>query len=325
MTRVLEVQDLRISFPVEGGGRMFPVDGVSFSLDRGETLALVGESGSGKSLTSLALLRLVPPPGRIEPDSAIQLGDTEVLGLEGEALRRIRGKRIGMIFQDPMTSLNPVFTIGDQISEGVRAHLPVSRREARDRALHLLQEVGIPDPVSRLDAYPHQLSGGMRQRVMIAIALSAEPEILVADEPTTALDVTVQAQILEVLDQLRASRGMAVLLISHDLGIVAGRADRVAVMYAGQIVEEARTAALFARPSHPYTQGLFASMPRLYGPVDRLRPIRGSVPRPSAWPSGCRFRPRCPQAFAKSETMPPLLPLGPEHRMRCWLAETERS
>jgi peptide/nickel transport system ATP-binding protein len=325
MTSVLEVQDLKISFPVEGGGRMFPVDGVSFSLDRGETLALVGESGCGKSLTSLALLRLVPPPGRIEPGSAIRLGDTEVLDLEGEALRRIRGKRIGMIFQDPMTSLNPVFTVGDQISEGVRAHLPVSRREARDRALHLLQEVGIPDPVSRLDAYPHQLSGGMRQRVMIAIALSAEPEILVADEPTTALDVTVQAQILEVLDRLRASRGMAVLLITHDLGIVAGRADRVAVMYAGQIVEESRTAMLFARPSHPYTQGLFASMPRLYGPVERLRPIRGSVPRPSAWPSGCRFRPRCPQAFAQSETMPPLLPLGPEHRMRCWLAETERS
>ena len=325
MTRVLEVQDLRISFPVAGGGRMYPVDGVSFSLDRGETLALVGESGCGKSLTSLALLRLVPPPGRIEPGSAIRLGDTEVLGLEGEALRRIRGKRIGMIFQDPMTSLNPVLTVGNQISEGVRAHLPVSRREARDRALHLLQEVGIPDPVSRLDAYPHQLSGGMRQRVMIAIALAAEPEILVADEPTTALDVTVQAQILEVLDRLRRSRGMAVLLITHDLGIVAGRADRVAVMYAGQIVEEARTPPLFARPSHPYTQGLFASVPRLHGPVGRLRPSRGNVPPPSAWPSGCRFRPRCPQAFDKSETMPPLLPLDPEHRMRCWLAETDRS
>ncbi|HEY9444871.1 MAG TPA: ABC transporter ATP-binding protein, partial [Gemmatimonadales bacterium] len=286
MTHVLEVKDLRISFPVEGAGRMYPVDGVSFSLDRGETLALVGESGSGKSLTSLALLRLVPPPGRIEAGSTITLGDTDVLGLQGEALRRIRGKRIGMIFQDPMTSLNPVLTVGDQISEGVRAHLPVSRREARDRALHLLQEVGIPDPVSRLDAYPHQLSGGMRQRVMIAIALSAEPQILVADEPTTALDVTVQAQILEVLDRLRASHGMAVLLITHDLGIVAGRADRVAVMYAGQIVEEARTPALFARPSHPYTQGLFASVPRLHGPVGRLRPIRGNVPPPSAWPSG---------------------------------------
>jgi peptide/nickel transport system ATP-binding protein len=325
MNRVLEVEDLRVSFPAEGGGSVHPVDGVSFTLDRGETLALVGESGSGKSLTSLALLRLLPAPGRIEPGSAIRLGATDVLGLQGEALRRIRGKRIGMIFQDPMTSLNPVLTVGDQISEGVRAHLPVSRREARDRALHLLQEVGIPDPASRIDAYPHQLSGGMRQRVMIAIALSAEPEILVADEPTTALDVTVQAQILEVLDRLRASHGMAVLLITHDLGIVAGRADRVAVMYAGQIVEEATTPQLFARPSHPYTQGLFGSVPRLHGPVERLTPIRGNVPPPSAWPSGCRFRPRCPKAFDKSESMPPLLPLESEHRMRCWLAETGRS
>jgi peptide/nickel transport system ATP-binding protein len=325
MNRVLEVEDLRVSFPAEGGGSVHPVDGVSFTLDRGETLALVGESGSGKSLTSLALLRLLPAPARIEPGSAIRLGATDVLGLQGEALRRIRGKRIGMIFQDPMTSLNPVLTVGDQISEGVRAHLPVSRREARDRALHLLQEVGIPDPASRIDAYPHQLSGGMRQRVMIAIALSAEPEILVADEPTTALDVTVQAQILEVLDRLRASHGMAVLLITHDLGIVAGRADRVAVMYAGQIVEEATTPQLFARPSHPYTQGLFGSVPRLHGPVERLTPIRGNVPPPSAWPSGCRFRPRCPKAFDKSESMPPLLPLESEHRMRCWLAETGRS
>jgi peptide/nickel transport system ATP-binding protein len=284
-------------------------------------LALVGESGCGKSLTSLALLRLVPSPGRIEEGSTIRLGDTDVLALEGDALRRIRGRRIGMIFQDPMTSLNPVFTVGDQIAEGVRAHFAVSRAEARQRALTLLQEVGIPDPATRLEAYPHQLSGGMRQRVMIAIALSAEPEILVADEPTTALDVTVQAQILEVLDRLRVSHGMAVLLITHDLGIVAGRADRVAVMYAGQIVEEAPTEQLFARPSHPYTQGLFASVPRITGPVQRLSPIGGTVPAPGAWPSGCRFRPRCPKAFAKSETMPPLLTVGPEHRMRCWLAE----
>jgi peptide/nickel transport system ATP-binding protein len=324
MTRVLDVRDLRISFPGADGRRFYPVDGVSFSLDRGETLALVGESGCGKSLTSLALLRLVPPPGRIEPGSSIGLGETDVLSLEGEALRQIRGRRIGMIFQDPMTSLNPVFTVGDQIAEGVRAHFRVSKREARERALRMLQEVGIPDPAARLDAYPHQLSGGMRQRVMIAIALSAEPEILVADEPTTALDVTVQAQILEVLDRLRRSRGMAVLLITHDLGIVAGRADRVGVMYAGQIVEEATTAALFARPSHPYTQGLFASVPRLTGPVQRLTPIRGNVPPPTAWPSGCRFRPRCPQAFDKSELAPELLPVGPGHRMRCWLAEPTR-
>jgi oligopeptide/dipeptide ABC transporter ATP-binding protein len=249
------------------------------------------------------------------------LGDTDVLALKGEPLRQVRGRRIGMVFQDPMTSLNPVFTVGDQIMEGILAHFKLPRAQARERALQLLQEVGIPDPGERLRAYPHQLSGGMRQRVMIAIALSAEPEILVADEPTTALDVTVQAQILEVLDRLRASRGMAVLLITHDLGIVAGRADRVAVMYAGQIVEETQTARLFANPSHPYTQGLFASVPRLTGPLQRLSPIRGSVPPPTAWPSGCRFRPRCPKAFDKSETEPPLLPVEPDHLMRCWLAE----
>jgi oligopeptide/dipeptide ABC transporter ATP-binding protein len=318
---VLEVANLRVSFPGAGHSRFYPVDGVSFSLERGEMLALVGESGCGKSLTSLALLQLIPPPGRIESGSVIRLGDSDVLALKGEALRRIRGRRIGMIFQDPMTSLNPVFTVGAQIVEGIHAHFKVSSAEARQRALQLLQEVGIPDAAERLKAYPHQLSGGMRQRVMIAIALAAEPEILVADEPTTALDVTVQAQILEVLDSLRARRGMAVLLITHDLGIVAGRADRVAVMYAGQIVEEANTPRLFANPSHPYTQGLFASVPRITGPVKRLNPIRGSVPAPAAWPTGCRFRPRCPQAFDRSETEPPLLPVEPEHRMRCWLAE----
>jgi peptide/nickel transport system ATP-binding protein len=321
MSLVLEIEDLRISFPAARDTRVYPVDGVSFGLERGETLALVGESGCGKSLTSLALLQLVPSPGRIEPGSRITLGNDDVLALKGEALRRIRGRRIGMIFQDPMTSLNPVFTVGDQIVEGIMAHFKMPRGKARERALHLLQEVGIPDPGERLQAYPHQLSGGMRQRVMIAIALAAEPEILVADEPTTALDVTVQAQILEVLDRLRTSRGMAVLLITHDLGIVAGRADRVAVMYAGQIIEETSTARLFANPSHPYTQGLFASVPRITGPLKRLTPIGGSVPAPSAWPSGCRFRPRCPKAFDKSELEPPLLPVEPDHRMRCWLAE----
>src|ERR671921_940490 len=324
MTTVLEVSNLRVSFPGANHTRFSPVDGVSFVLERGKTLALVGESGSGKSLTSLALLQLIPEPGRIEAGSRIHLGETDVLALKGESLRRIRGRRIGMIFQDPMTSLNPVFTVEDQIVEGILAHFKMSRAQARERALQLLQEVGIPDPLDRLKAYPHQLSGGMRQRVMIAIALSAEPGILVADEPTTALDVTVQAQILEVLDRLRETHGMAVLLITHDLGIVAGRADRVAVMYAGQIVEEAPTEALFARPSHPYTQGLFASVPRITGPVQRLNPIPGTVPLPGAWPNGCRFRPRCPKAFEKSETMPPLLPLGPDHAMRCWLAEQGR-
>jgi peptide/nickel transport system ATP-binding protein len=324
MSRVLEVANLRVTFPGTDG-RVAAVDGVSFGLSRGETLALVGESGCGKSLTSLSLLRLVPSPGRIEPGSTIRLGDIDVLALEGEALRDIRGRRIGMIFQDPMTSLDPVFRVGDQIAEGIRAHFPVSKREARARAVTLLREVGIPDPAARADAFPHQLSGGMRQRVMIAIALAAEPEILIADEPTTALDVTVQAQILEVLDRLRAERGMAVLLITHDLGIVAGRADRVAVMYAGQIVEEATTAALFARPSHPYTQGLFGSIPRLDGPVERLHPIPGTVPSPAAWPSGCRFRPRCPHAFEPCVREPALRDVGREQRMRCWLESEGRS
>jgi oligopeptide/dipeptide ABC transporter ATP-binding protein len=324
MSRVLEVENLRVTFPGANGSRFAAVDGVSFALSRGQTLALVGESGCGKSLTSLSLLRLVPEPGRIEPESRIRLGETDVLSLRGEALRDIRGRRIGMIFQDPMNSLDPVFRVGDQIAEGIRAHFPVSRREARDRSVALLREVGIPDPVARAQSYPHQLSGGMRQRVMIAIALAAEPEILIADEPTTALDVTVQAQILEVLDRLRTQRGMAVLLITHDLGIVAGRADRVAVMYAGEIVEEAPTARLFAQPSHPYTQGLFASIPRLSGPVERLNPIPGTVPPAAAWPSGCRFRPRCPYAFESCVRDPALLPAGPDHRARCWLIESKK-
>ena len=319
MTPVLEVENLQVTFPVTNGKRVFAVDGVSFSLARGETLALVGESGCGKSLTSLSLLRLIPAPGRIEPTSRIRLGDIDVLSLEGDALREIRGRRIGMIFQDPMTSLDPVFRVGDQIAEGILAHFPVSKREARERSVQLLRDVGIPDPAARAEAFPHQLSGGMRQRVMIAIALSAEPDILVADEPTTALDVTVQAQILEVLDQLRTARGMAVLLITHDLGIVAGRADRVAVMYAGQIVEQATTAELFARPTHPYTQGLFGSIPRLDGPVERLRPIPGTVPSPAAWPTGCRFRPRCPFAFEPCGREPELREIARDHSMRCWL------
>jgi peptide/nickel transport system ATP-binding protein len=325
MTTLLDVRDLRVSFPMSGGGRVHPVDGVSFTLERGRTLALVGESGCGKSLTSLALLRLVPPPGRIEAGSAVRFGETDLLSLEGEALRRVRGRRIAMIFQDPMTSLNPVFTVGAQITEVIHAHFDVPAREARDSAAALLQEVGIPDPVARLKSYPHQLSGGMRQRVMIAIALAGRPEILIADEPTTALDVTVQAQILEVLDRLRETHGMAVLLITHDLGIVAGRADRVAVMYAGQIIETAPTAELFAAPSHPYTQGLFGSVPRLRGPLGRLSPIRGNVPPPEAWPSGCRFRLRCPIVHQRSSEMPPLLPVGPDHVMRCWLAEDGRT
>lgn len=324
MSPLLEVRDLRVAFPDRTTGAVHPVDGVSFELARGETLALVGESGCGKSLSALALLRLVPPPGKVASGSSVILDGTEILSLGDRDLRKIRGRRIAMVFQDPMTSLNPVFTVGDQITEVVHAHFKVPKREARDRALKLLNEVGIPDAASRLDSYPHQLSGGMRQRVMIAIALAGEPELLIADEPTTALDVTVQAQILELLDQLRASHGMSMLLITHDLGIVAGRADRVAVMYAGQIVELAPTASLFAQPSHPYTQGLFASVPRLTGPVGTLMPIPGTVPPPSAWPSGCRFRTRCPIVHARSAEMPPMLEVGPGHVMRCWLAEDRK-
>jgi oligopeptide/dipeptide ABC transporter ATP-binding protein len=318
MTPFLEVRDLRITFPARGGA-VHPVDGVSFAIARGETLALVGESGSGKSLTSLGILRLVPSPGALAPQSHVRLGDQVLTDLDEDAMRAVRGGRIGMVFQDPMTSLNPVLTAGDQIAEAVRAHGRVGRREARARALALLEEVGIPDPARRLDEYPHQLSGGMRQRVMIAIALAAEPELLIADEPTTALDVTVQAQILELLDRLRTQRGMAVLLITHDLGVVAGRADRVCVMYAGQIVEEAPTRQLFASPAHPYTRGLFASIPKLEGERTRLTPIAGMVPPPSAWPAGCRFAPRCPHPEPRSGRMPELLPAGPGQTARCWL------
>jgi ABC-type microcin C transport system duplicated ATPase subunit YejF len=231
MTPLLLVQDLRVSFPHGKTGVSHPVDGVSFQVDRGETLALVGESGAGKSLTSLALLKLVPPPGVIAPGSVIRLDGQDVLAQEGEALRAIRGGRIGLVFQDPTTSLNPVLTVGYQIREAVTAHRRLRSDEAKSRVMALLEEVGIPDPAGRFGAYPHQLSGGLRQRVMIAIALAGEPDLLVADEPTTALDVTVQAQILELLDRLKERRGMAILLITHDLGVVAGRADRVAVMY----------------------------------------------------------------------------------------------
>ena len=318
MTPLLEVRDLRVTFPGTGN-EVSPVDGVTFSIDAGETLALVGESGSGKTLTSLALVRLVPLPGRIAAGSSIRFGGTDLLALGPGALRQVRGRRIGMVFQDPMTSLNPVLTVGDQISETIRAHFPVSRAEARGRSEALLLEVGLGDTAGRYDTYPHQLSGGMRQRVMLAIALAAEPELLVADEPTSALDVTIQAQILALLDQLKSSRRMSVLLISHNLGVVAGRSDRVAVMYAGRIVEEAPTDRLFAAPAHPYTQGLLASLPRLRGPRRPLKAIPGMVPRPEAWPPGCRFHPRCAQVMPQCTSEPPIVAPGEGRWSRCWL------
>ncbi|HEU4763858.1 MAG TPA: ABC transporter ATP-binding protein [Gemmatimonadales bacterium] len=323
MTPILSVRDLRVAFPGPAGP-VHPVDGVSFDVAKGETLALVGESGCGKSLTALALLRLVPPPGRVAEGSRVSLDGSDLLALDAEALRRVRGRRIGMVFQDPLTSLNPVLRIGEQIAEGIVAHGLASRHEARARALALLREVGIADAEARLDAYPHQLSGGMRQRVGIAIALACEPDVLIADEPTTALDVTIQAQILEILDRLRRERGMALLLITHDFGIVAGRADRVAVMYAGQVVETGTTSAVFAHPSHPYTDGLLASVPRMTGPLRRIEPIAGTVPRPEHWPAGCRFAPRCRRAFTPCATEPPPVhEVEPAHAMRCWLGAPE--
>ena len=319
---LLSVTDLRVAFPAPTGP-VHPVDGVSFTLERGKALALVGESGCGKSMTALALLQLVPRPGEIA-GGRVELGGTDVTGLRGEALRAVRGRRIGMVFQDPLTSLNPVLKIGDQVGEGLVAHGMATKREAATRAVALLREVGIPDPEARAESYPHQLSGGLRQRVGIAIALAAEPEVLIADEPTTALDVTVQAQILDLIDQLRRDRGMAVLLITHDLGVVAGHADEVAVMYAGQIIETAPTADLFRAPTHPYTRGLLASVPRLRGPVTRLAPIPGTVPPPAEWPPACRFEPRCGARFARcAAERPALLAVAPGHAARCWLVTRE--
>ncbi|MGH7523650.1 MAG: ABC transporter ATP-binding protein [Gemmatimonadales bacterium] len=322
MTPLLEVSDLQISIARAGRAPVVPVDDVSFSVATGELVALVGESGCGKSLTGLAIPQLLPPDITVASHSTIIFDGTELTKLSERELRGYRGRRIGMVFQDPMTSLNPVMRVGRQIAEAIQAHAKVSRSEARRRVLALLAEVGIADPSARIDAYPHQLSGGMRQRVLIAMALAAEPDLLIADEPTTALDVTVQAQILELLDRLRQARGMAVLLISHDLGIVAGRADRVLVMYAGRIAESAPTASLFAHPAHPYTRGLFESIPRLDATTTRLTPIRGTVPRPDQWPDGCRFNPRCPVAIPRCLTeRPPLDEVAPAQRAACWVAQ----
>jgi peptide/nickel transport system ATP-binding protein len=298
---VLEVQDLRTYFYTRGG-LVKAVDGVSFSLRRGETLAIVGESGCGKSVTALSLMRLVAdPPGRIV-GGTVNLDGLDLLGLDAAAMRQIRGKEISMIFQEPMTSLNPVMTIGRQISEALLLHGAGSREGVRARTLEMLQLVGIPEPVQRLKEYPHQLSGGMRQRAMIAMALACNPRVLIADEPTSALDVTIQAQILELMANLRRQLGTAVILITHDLGVVAETAERVIVMYAGRKVEEAPVDDLFAHPLHPYTRGLMTSIPRLAlmrreaAPAGRLQEIPGMVPALSNLPPGCTFAPRC--AFA---------------------------
>ncbi|HVH69361.1 MAG TPA: ABC transporter ATP-binding protein [Gemmatimonadales bacterium] len=328
------MRDLKTYFVTERGrGTARAVDGVSFDVLPGETLGIVGESGCGKTVTSLSILRLIPePPGHIRPGSFIEFEGRNLLTLEPRELRAIRGNQIAMIFQEPMTSLNPVFTVGDQIAEAAIVHQHLKRGAARRRAIEMLQLVGIPDPEERVDHYPHQLSGGMRQRVMIAMALVCHPKLLIADEPTTALDVTIQAQILELLDRLQSELGMAVMLITHDFGVVAGSADRVVVMYAGQVVEQAPTAELFAHPLHPYTEGLLSSVPRLEARSAspdraRLHAIPGQVPAATAWPAGCRFHPRCPYVWDRCRAEePPLLDAGSgeaggrgTHGVRCWL------
>ena len=298
------------------------VDGVSYEVNAGETLAVVGESGSGKSVTALSILRLIPqPPGRIESGRILFKG-RDLVTLPEREMRRIRGAEISMIFQEPMTSLNPVFTCGEQIVEAVVLHDKVDRRAARSRAIEMLELVGIPSPAQRVDEYPHQLSGGMRQRVMIAMALACRPSVLIADEPTTALDVTIQAQILELLKRLQGELGMAVILITHDLGVVAETADRVAVMYAGQVVEYCDVRSAFKRPLHPYAAGLQASLPRLGETRDALRVIPGNVPNPTHFPQGCRFHPRCPLMLPdRCLVMPDLREIEPGHLARCVRAE----
>ncbi|MFZ5863074.1 MAG: ABC transporter ATP-binding protein [Nitrospirota bacterium] len=321
-TPLLRISDLTVEFPTAAGPAR-AVNLVNIDVARGEVLGVVGESGCGKSMTALAVLRLIPPPGRIS-GGRILLDGQDLRSLPPIALQAIRGKRIAMIFQEPMTALNPVLTVGDQIAEMLRRHVRHTRADARTRTIELLRLVGIPAPERRWTEYPHQLSGGMRQRVMIAMAISCDPDIVFADEPTTALDVTVQAQILGLLRDLRERLGMAMVFISHNLGVIAQVAHRVAVMYAGRIVEEATTQTLFTQPLHPYTQGLLASLPPAdlrAGRLHRLEAITGVVPALGAIPTGCAFTPRCPYAEVRCVTDPPFVDSGDAHRTRCWLVE----
>jgi peptide/nickel transport system ATP-binding protein len=323
----LSVRDLRVGFATEGG-LLQAVDGVSFDVGPGEVVAIVGESGSGKSVTAQTIMGLTRSKNsRIE--GSVKLDGEELIEATDADLRRVRGDRIGMIFQDPMTSFNPVYRLADQITEAIRAHRgDFSKSEGRTRAVELFEAVGIRDAERRVDDYPHEFSGGMRQRAMIAMALALEPELLIADEPTTALDVTIQAQILELLRDLNRQRNLATILITHDLGVVAEIADRVLVMYAGKVVEQGTLDEIFFDPQHPYTWGLLGSLTRLDRPrPQRLPQIAGSPPSLLDLPEGCPFRPRCPHEFAKCPQLPglePRLPEAPEHRDRCWLTPEEK-
>jgi oligopeptide/dipeptide ABC transporter ATP-binding protein len=324
MADLLRVRNLETSF-FTPEGQVRAIDGVSFEIDEGKTLGLVGESGCGKSVSSLSIMRLIPsPPGQIVGGEILYRG-RDLLKLGNDEMRKIRGNEISMIFQEPMTSLNPVFTVGNQIGEAISLHQGLGKKETRDKTIEMLRLVKIADPESRVDAYPHQLSGGMRQRVMIAMALSCNPSLLIADEPTTALDVTIQAQILELMKELQQQIGMALLLITHDLGVVAEQADDVAIMYAGKIVERSNTWAIFNRPFHPYTVGLLNSLPSVGDKKKkRLDAIPGVVPSPLKLPSGCRFRDRCPKAAELcSESEPQLMEKETGHWAACHFPHTE--
>ncbi|HTE84369.1 MAG TPA: ABC transporter ATP-binding protein [Dehalococcoidia bacterium] len=324
MGGILQVRGLTTQFFTRTGV-VQAVSDVSFDVSQGETLGIVGESGCGKSVTAMSLMRIIPtPPGRIVAGSAVLQTDGGPIDLTtaGESeLRRVRGREISMIFQDPMSSLNPVLTVGYQLLEPLKRHFRLSEEEARRRAIALLTAVGIPSAASRLGDYPHQFSGGMRQRVMVAMALICEPKLVIADEPTTALDVTIQAQLLDLIGALTREMGTAVILISHDLGVVAQTCRRIIVMYGGRVVESAAADDLFDRPSHPYTRGLLSSVPRLGRAVrERLVPIEGAPPDLISPPAGCRFRPRCPLAMTRCLEEPPLIPVAAGHQSRCWLA-----
>ncbi|NOZ28043.1 MAG: ABC transporter ATP-binding protein [Chloroflexi bacterium] len=320
MGTLLEVKNLRTQFFTQDG-IVHAVNGISYTLDEGETLAIVGESGCGKSVGVMSLIRLIPqPPGKIV-DGEVWFDGQDLLKIDEEELRQVRGNRIAMIFQDPMTSLNPVLTIGQQVGEALQLHLGMNKQQARQRSIELLEMVGIPDAADRIDDYPHQFSGGMRQRVMIAMGLSCNPQILIADEPTTALDVTIQAQIIDLVKRLKREVGMAIIWITHDLGVVAGLAERVIVMYAGYIVEEAAVNDLYADPRHPYTLGLLRSIPRLdKGRQAKLQPIEGLPPDLLDPPKGCPFAPRCSYRIDRcNEENPALETVARGHRVACWV------
>ena len=319
---LLDVRDLRVAFRSEGRS-LAAVDGVSFQLAPGETLGIVGESGSGKSLTALAIIGLLPKGG-VEVSGSIRYAGHDLHRMPEAEMQRLRGNAMAMIFQEPATALNPVFTIGDQIAEVFMQHRKATRRDALERAVEMLRLVGIPAPERRISDYPHQMSGGMRQRVMISIALACEPNLLIADEPTTALDVTIQAQVLDLLRELKGRLGLSVILITHSLGVVAEFADRVAVMYAGRIVEEAPIADLFANPLHPYTRGLLESIPPIDEEIPRLHAIRGTVPQLQDMPAGCRFQPRCPVSIEQCRRIDPRLRrVSPGRQAACHLVAVE--